>query len=56
MTEEDYYRKLDIHHIDYNKMNYKKDNLITLCLKCNIKANFNRNYWYAYYVYLMENK
>jgi hypothetical protein len=45
-----------IHHIDYNKQNCKENNLITLCNKCNIKANFNINYWLPYYTYLMENK
>lgn len=45
----------DIHHIDYNKENCKKNNLITLCRKCHIKTNWNRDYWYAYLVYIMEN-
>ena len=49
------YRALDIHHIDYCKGNLKESNLITLCNKCNTKANFNRDYWYAYYTYIMEN-
>ena len=46
---------LHIHHIDYCKHNCKKSNLITLCYKCNMKANKNRDYWYAYFVYLKEN-
>lgn len=55
IEQEDYYRKLDIHHIDYNKQNCDEDNLISLCQKCNIKVNYNRNYWYAYFTYIMEN-
>lgn len=47
---------LSIHHIDYNKQNCKENNLITTCKLCNIKANFNRDYWYAFYTYKMENK
>lgn len=51
---------LIVHHIDYNKDNCKEDNLITLCNKCNIKANGNkeldRDYWYAFYRYIMKNK
>jgi 5-methylcytosine-specific restriction endonuclease McrA len=47
--EEDYYRKLDIHHIDYNKQNCKKENLISLCNKCNIKVNYNREYWKSFF-------
>jgi hypothetical protein len=61
LKEENHYRgnkklNLTIHHVDYNKKNCKEDNLISLCYKCNIKANFNRDYWYAYYTYLMESK
>jgi hypothetical protein len=52
--------KLSIHHIDYNKENCKEDNLISLCLKCHLKTNGNkeldRDYWFAYCTYLMENK
>jgi len=35
----------DVHHIDYNKQNCKKPNLIILCEKCNSIVNYNRNYW-----------
>jgi len=49
MTEEEYLIvygvNLSIHHIDYNKQNCKEENLITLCNQCNIRANFNRDYW-----------
>jgi transposase len=48
-------RKLTVHHIDYDKQNCKKDNLISLCCKCNSEVNFNRDYWYAYFTYIMEN-
>jgi len=41
------------HHIDYNKQNCKKINLITLCQRCNIKVNFNRDYWFAYFKYIL---
>lgn len=47
-------RKLSVHHIDYNKKNNKLKNLISLCLECHLKTNFNRDYWYAYFSYLME--
>lgn len=42
-------RKLDIHHIDYDKENLDPKNLISLCNKCNSKANANRKYWKKYY-------
>jgi len=48
--------KLHIHHIDYNKFNNNKKNLITLCNSCHTKTNSNRDYWFAYYTYLMENR
>lgn len=44
-----------IHHIDYDKLNCLPNNLISLCNSCNIKVNTNRDYYYAYFTYLMEN-
>ncbi len=46
----------DVHHVDYDKNNCNKENLITLCIGCNSKANYNRDYWYAYFNYLISNK
>lgn len=54
--QKDYYRKLDIHHIDYNKDNINKNNLISLCGTCNCQVNTARDYWFAYFKYIMENK
>jgi len=51
-----YRKKLDIHHIDYDKENCKEENLITLCNPCNSKVNSNRNYWFAYFTYMREQK
>lgn len=56
MEQNSYYRKLDVHHIDYNKENCDENNLISLCQECHLKTNFNRDYWYAYYTYIMEKK
>jgi len=60
MTEEEHLivfgEVLNVHHIDYNKFNCNKRNLMSLCLKCNLKVNSNRDYWYAYFIYLMEYK
>ena len=42
-------RKLAIHHIDYNKKNCEENNLIPLCISCNLKVNKNRNYWKDYF-------
>jgi len=45
--------KLSIHHIDYNKKNCHPDNLITLCVSCNSRANSNRDDWEEYYSTIM---
>jgi len=49
MTQEEhltvYGRDLEVHHIDYNKNNNIENNLISLCKQCNIRANYNRDYW-----------
>jgi len=46
---------LSIHHIDYNRYNCLPENLITTCNACNLKVNANRDYYYAYFTYIMEN-
>lgn len=40
---------LVIHHIDYNKKNNLEFNLITLCSKCHLKTNYNREHWKNYF-------
>jgi len=45
-----------VHHIDYNKKNCKEDNLITLCRHHHSKTNHNRDYYFAYFIYIMENR
>jgi hypothetical protein len=47
---------LSIHHINYNKFDNRLSNLISLCRECHLKTNGNRDYWFAYCTYLMENK
>jgi len=42
-------RRLSVHHIDYNKLNCNSDNLITLCVRCNIKVNSYRELWTEYF-------
>jgi len=44
-----YSNTLHVHHIDYNKFNCSEENLISLCAKCNTKANHNRDYWKSFY-------
>jgi hypothetical protein len=56
LLEANHKRELCVHHIDYNKENNTDSNLITLCIPCHLDTNFNRDYWYAYYIYIMEER
>ena len=38
-------RSLDCHHIDYDKKNYSKNNIVPLCQSCHCKTNYNRAHW-----------
>jgi len=38
-------KRLNIHHIDYDKKNNSEDNLISLCNKCHGKTIIDREYW-----------
>jgi len=42
-------KNLVVHHIDYRKKNCDQYNLITICNTCNTQANFNRNWYKAWY-------
>lgn len=48
-TEEENGRKLDVHHIHYDKDNCYPD-LISLCRICNTIANSNRTYWEEHFM------
>jgi len=52
IKEKDFYRKLDIHHIDYDKDNLDPRNLISLCQSCHSRTNFKREYWQKYFAEL----
>ena len=47
--QKDLGRKLDVHHIDYNKKHNDPSNLISLCKGCNAKANFSREDWIKHF-------
>jgi 5-methylcytosine-specific restriction endonuclease McrA len=55
-TQEQLKRKLDVHHIDYNKKNNSPDNLISLCNTCHLQTNFRRHDWTGYFKNLINNK
>jgi len=48
--------KLAVHHINYDKLNCDPDNLITLCMSCNSKANGNREFWKELYQGIINDK
>lgn len=45
MPEVENGRKLDVHHKNYDKKDIRIENLISLCRKCHVKTNGNREYW-----------
>jgi hypothetical protein len=49
------FKKLDVHHIDYNKKNLNPNNLVTLCRKHHIKTNSNRKYWKEFFYKIIKN-
>ena len=42
-------RALDVHHVDYNKLNTFPQNCISLCRSCHIKTNLNREHWKTFF-------
>lgn len=42
-------KRLEVHHIDYNKKNSAINNLISLCVRCHTKTNYKRSYWCSYF-------
>lgn len=48
--------KLCCHHIDYDKMNCSPSNLITLCVSCNIRANYGRERHEEFYSNIIKAK
>lgn len=42
-------RVLCVNHIDFNKSNCDESNLNTLCIRCNVKINRDRDYWTNYF-------
>jgi 5-methylcytosine-specific restriction endonuclease McrA len=43
---------LNVHHIDYNKLNCNPDNLISLHRNCHTKTNHNRSNWIKFFTNL----
>ena len=48
------YRKLDIHHINYDKKNCDENNLIPLSRSNHTKTGINRQFWNRLFIYALE--
>lgn len=48
-------KKLCIHHIDYDKHNLEKHNLVCLCNSCHSKTNYKRDEWQQYFQERLNN-
>jgi len=46
---------LHVHHIDYDRNNNKKNNLISLCHKCHMMTNSKRDFWITLFSVLLSN-
>jgi len=46
--------KISVHHIDYNTHNNSENNLITVCLACNISANKDKDFHSRYYTDILK--
>ena len=49
-------RKLDVHHIDFNKNHNDSVNLISLCVLCHAQTNYNRKDWVNYFSNVMHQR
>jgi 5-methylcytosine-specific restriction endonuclease McrA len=45
--------RMTAHHINYDKLDCRDENLICLCSSCNSKANFDRAIWMMFYQLVM---
>mgnify|MGYP001769095534 CR=1 FL=1 len=45
VLQNNFRKKLCVHHIDYDKKNCNEENLISLCTSCHTKTGFNRDQW-----------
>ncbi len=55
-TEEENDKKLDIHHIDYNKLNSFVQNCVSLCKNCHPKTLINRKQWKLFFQSLLKER
>lgn len=51
-----YKKGLHCHHIDYIKENTFKENCCSLCLRCNVEVNTNRQHWTKFFQSLLSER
>jgi len=49
-------RRLDVHHINFDKKNCKPENLIALCASCHNQTKYGRADWTEYYQERMKER
>ncbi len=47
--QEECYRALDVHHVDYDKQNSDPVNLVALCQPCHCRTHTNRPHWTTFF-------
>lgn len=45
---------LHVHHVNYEPSDCRWENLLTLCVSCHTRTNFDRDYWQRYLTTLVE--
>jgi hypothetical protein len=49
-------KALHVHHCDYDKLNTKEENCLSLCGSCHGKTNSNRKHWTKFFQSLLKEK
>lgn len=49
-------KKLELHHIDYCKINHSLENCCILCSHCHRTTNFNREHWIKFFRNILTEK
>ncbi len=54
--QEELKEKLNVHHVDYNKLNTFPQNCVSLCRPCHIRTNSNRDSWKSFFQILLKER
>lgn len=49
-------RQIQVHHVDYDKLNSFPQNCVTLCTACHMKTNYNRTQWTSFFHSLLKER